>query len=125
MLHGERADAYALRRERERNARLRREHNQPAEDEAGARRSDAYDALHLADRLPRAMRIQQQQRVVVQGYASQARVNSAALRFASIGGVPLDLDHLDYEQLHEMFPVPARGGVDAAEIEDCSNVFRL
>ncbi len=124
MLHGERADSYARRRERERNAIL----NQDSE-EAGARRNDNYDALQLADRLSRAARIQQQQRVAYQnrdvpGYSSQARANNAALRFASVGGVPLDLDSVDYEQLHEMFPAPARGGLPANQIENCSNVFR-
>jgi hypothetical protein len=88
---------------------------------------ESYDALQLADRNPRSMRINQQrasQSRYVPGYQSQARANNAALRFASVGGVPLDLDNIGYEQLQELFPAPARGGVVAAEIEACSNVFK-
>jgi len=123
MLHGTRADSYIRRRERERNERLGR--NGGIENNAMTR--DSYDALQLADRNPRSVRVQQQrssQARDVPGYQSQARANNAALRFAAVGGMPLDLDNIGYDQLQELFPAPARGGVAATEIEACSNVFK-
>lgn len=125
LLHGQRADSYARRREQERNARI-------GDNSAGAGSRDSYEALQLADRLPRSNRNQSNatQARDLPGYLSQARANSAALRFASVGGVALDLvssamdlcacyvgsrtdifcqDNVDYEQLQELFPAPARG----------------
>ena len=55
----------------------------------------------------------------------QTRAGYAAQRFMALGGHALNLDNLDYEQLHELFPSAPRQGVTAAVLEQCTNVFRF
>jgi len=56
---------------------------------------------------------------------TQTRAGYAAARFMALGGQQLNLDNLDYEQLHEMFPSHPRQGITPAILEQCTNVFRF
>jgi len=151
VLHGHEADGWERRAEAARRARqgqpsqrerdsVERERQRLVEERRrramGGAAADGGGGglnrgLELADRprmvqrgdLLRAMgaRGQQQQ----QQREPQTRAGYAAARFAAAGGQPLNLDNLDYEQLHEMFPSHPRQGITPAVLEQCTNVFRF
>jgi len=47
----------------------------------------------------------------------------AAQQFLALGGAPLNLDGMSYEQLSDAFPQPQRGGVPLDVLEQCTNVY--
>jgi hypothetical protein len=111
----------SVERERIRLLDERRRRNDPMRTDNNSNRG-----LELADR-PRMVQRGDLQRVMNRGMQqreSQAQSHAAA-RFVSIGGQPLNLDNLDYEQLHEMFPSHPRQGVTPAVLEQCTNLFRF
>eukprot|EP00960_Hanusia_phi_P022334 661103-Hanusia_phi.AAC.1 len=108
VLHGRNADDYERQRERNR----RNEQSEP-----GAEGRSAAFAMELMDR-------NAPQQIGQRGGQRQGGMSSAA-RFASMGGRQLDLDNMDYEELHEMFPSHTRQGVPPSVLEHCSNVFKF
>lgn len=117
-------EADSIERERRRLADERRRRSDPM-----AANRNANRGLELADR-PRVQRgdlqraMGQQNRGMVQR-EPQTRAGYAAARFMAMGGQPLNLDNMDYDQLHEMFPSHPRQGITPAVLEQCSNVFRF
>ena len=151
VLHGHQADGW----ERRAEAARRERQGQPSERERSSiererlrlleerrngrdRRNDPMTenngnrGLELADR-PRIVQRGDLQRAMANAHAGQRamdnrqrdRAGYAAQRFQAIGGLPLNLDNLDYEQLHEMFPSHPRQGITPAVLEQCTNVFRF
>ena len=108
VLHGRNADDYERQRERSRRS---------DQNEAGAEARGAAFAMELMDR-------NAPQQIGQRG-AARSGGSSAAARFVAMGGRQLDLDSMDYEELHEMFPSHARQGVTPSVLEQCSNVFKF
>lgn len=101
----------SIERERQRLVEERRRRTDPMSENRNDNRG-----LELADR-PRMVQRGDLQRAMgqynrgMQQREPQTRAGYAAQRFTAMGGVPLNLDNLDYEQLHEMFPSHPRQGI--------------
>lgn len=102
----------SIERERQRMVEERRRRTDPMSENR-----NQNHGLELADR-PRVVQRGDLQRAIGQhnrGFQQQrepqTRAGYAAQRFMALGGAPLNLDNLDYEQLHEMFPSHPRQGI--------------